>query len=93
MIEPSNYPTDPTSGILWAIEVNQNMDNQGGQNADCNGAVTLAEVYSSRGLAQPIGKVNAFPTPTVFNGQVYVGTQTEVNVFGICPPPPGKCEN
>lgn len=35
----------------------------------------------------------AFPTPTVFNGQVYVGTQTEVNVFGICPPPPGKCEN
>jgi hypothetical protein len=46
----------------------------------------MAEIYSSRTLSiahQP-GLVNAFPTPTVFNGQVYIGTNTEIDVFGLC---------
>ena len=34
-------------------------------------------------INQP-GPANAFPTPTVFNGQVYMGTNAEIDVFGLC---------
>jgi hypothetical protein len=53
----------------------------------------LTEIYTSRKLSlqnQP-GPVNAFPTPTVFNGQVYMGTNTEIDVFGLCSSQSGGC--
>ena len=95
------------SGIVWAIEQDQNNDNLPNHSPqDCSPAVngsgghprgnpaalhafnatTMAEIYSSRTLSfanQP-GPANAFPTPTIFNSQVYVGTNTEVDVFGLC---------
>jgi hypothetical protein len=107
----SNPQTPAGSGIVWAIEQNQNNDNNpkntkyqqdcaplqpngsGGHTNSFNpvalhafNATTMAEIYSSRTLSiahQP-GLVNAFPTPTVFNGQVYIGTNTEIDVFGLC---------
>ncbi len=108
----SSGSATPKSGIVWAIEQDQNNDNDNNPNnknypQDCappqaNGsgghprlnpaalhafnAATMAEIYSSRTLSfanQP-GPVSAFPTPTIFNGQVYVGTNTEVDVFGLC---------
>ncbi len=83
---------------MWAIEENQNSDNQGGSGSDCAGsrptgnpaalhgfnATTMAEIYSSRTLVTKLGPANGFPTPSVFNGQVYVGTNGLVNVFGLC---------
>ncbi|HEX8816237.1 MAG TPA: hypothetical protein VF753_12115 [Terriglobales bacterium] len=86
------------TGIVWAIEVNQNKNNEGGPNPDCSNmdqpapaalhafdASTLAEIYTTRQKVQTkIGHVNAFPTPTIFNGYVYMATNTEVDVFGLC---------
>jgi hypothetical protein len=94
---------DPTTGIVWAIE-RPNQDNPGNP-PDCDttkrishaalhafSATNLSapELYSSRGLAR-VGPVTAFSTPTIFNGHVYVGTQTEVNVFGLCASQQGGC--
>jgi hypothetical protein len=48
-------------------------------------ATTLAEIYTSRQkVVTPINQTHAFPTPTVSNGQVYVGADNQVNVFGLC---------
>lgn len=78
------------TGIVWAIE-NQNSGNpfscplSGIGNAALHAfnATTLAELYNSRAVTT-IGRWTSFSTPTVFKGQVYMGTQTEVDVFGIC---------
>jgi hypothetical protein len=103
------------SGIVSAIEENQNTDNnpltQGTNPQDCNGShfnnnpaalhafcaaaipgsgtpcpSAMTELYSSRpGFKNAtIHLVHGFPTPTIFQGQVYMGTDVEVNVFGIC---------
>jgi hypothetical protein len=108
------------SGIVWAIEENQNKDNnpqtQGTNPQDCAGHLfngnpgalhafcaaqsgtpcpsALYELYSSRPplKSATIGSVHGFPTPTIFEGQVYMGTDTEVDVFGICSTAPkGVC--
>ena len=113
------------SGIVWAIEQDQNNDNnpktQGSNPQDCAppgsgygghptgnpGALhafcaaqsgtpcpsAMTELYSSRpGFSSTtIGPVNGFPTPTIFEGQEYVGTNTEVDVFGLCSTLPTRC--
>ena len=87
----SSSSTAYSSGIVWAIE-HQNSDNP----TDCNGtdiahaalhafnATTLAELYRSNGVQTNIGGPTPFSTPTIFKGQVYMGTKTEVDVFGLC---------
>ena len=106
------------SGIVWAIEQDQNNDNlpphspqdcsplvngSGGHPRNNPGALhafcaakiieqgtpcpsAMTELYSSRPGFQnaAVGPVNGFPTPTIFEGQVYMGTNTEVKVFGLC---------
>jgi hypothetical protein len=44
----------------------------------------LYELYSSRTVQTQIGSLHGFPTPTIFEGQVYKGTDSGVEVFGIC---------
>jgi hypothetical protein len=59
-------------------------------------ATTLTPLYnSSKGVTQTtIGPATSFSVPTVFNGQVYMGTKTEVDVFGLCSTlPSGQCKN
>jgi len=63
-----------------------------GSETPCPSAMT--ELYSSRTPLQTaiIHSVHGFPTPTIFGGQVYMGTDTEVDVFGICSTAPtGVC--
>ena len=82
-----------SSGIVWAIE-HQNRDstdcatNQEIMHAALHAFnasnVGAAELYNSRGVQTNIGGPTPFSTPTIFKGQVYMGTKTEVDVFGLC---------
>jgi hypothetical protein len=88
------------SGILWAIEDAYNQPNCGVNNSGqktsavlhAYDAAGMNELYNSSGLQQNrLGLAVSFSTPTVFQGQVYIatntnGTQGEVDVFGVCSP-------
>jgi hypothetical protein len=100
----SNGTNTPKSGIVWAIEQDQNSDNQYGNNQpDCasgtnnmnlitNAALhafsasnVATELYTSRTLQNhPLNEAQGFIAPTVFNGQVYVGADSQLDVFGLC---------
>jgi len=99
----SSNGTQAATGILWAIE-HQNKNNppkcsfQYGNNqppavlhAFKATDLTAQELYSSKPVATVIGPVTTFATPTVFNGRAYMGTQTEVDVFGLCSTQQGGC--
>jgi hypothetical protein len=105
----SSNGTVAGSGIVWAIE-NQNTANPILNN--CTGtarqpaalhafnATNLQELYSSRTVTTMIGSAVGFPTPTVFRGQVYMGTNLggaqnnlpAVDVFGLCSTVPLGCK-
>ena len=103
----SSGTTAPLSGIVWAIEQNQNNDNNGVYSPpDCAGTqslkpalhafcatagsptgpcpTALAELYNSRRFTGISSAYFGFPTPTVFNGYVYMGANGQVAVFGLC---------
>jgi hypothetical protein len=63
-----------------------------GASSYCNNTSgELIELYNSNDNVNntDVGAYVPYSTPTVFNGYVYVGTETYVNVFGLCPG--GKC--
>ena len=95
----------PGTGIVWAIE-HQNTANPlrcngtGGSAAlhafDATNLASPTPLYTSANVQTPIGAFTKFVPPTIFNGQVYMATQTEVDVFGLCSTnvnntPPGTC--
>jgi|HubBroStandDraft_6_1064221.scaffolds.fasta_scaffold01327_2 hypothetical protein len=85
------------SGIVWAIESSNSRNVPTGP--QCNGTIgpavlhaynatpttPLTELYNSSGLQTTVGQAVNFPTPTVFKGRLYMGTKSEVDVFGLCP--------
>ncbi len=82
-----------TNSVVWTIQRPEVVDNEKGVTNAIVHAYTAAnlskELYVSttnatRDLAGPAVK---FAVPTVVNGKVYVGTQTELDVYGICPCP------
>ena len=91
---PAVSSNGATNGILWALDRTESGDILPGSQPyvlhayDASNLST--ELYnstqapSSRDTAGPAVK---FQVPTVVNGKVYVGTQTELDVYGLCPCP------
>jgi hypothetical protein len=98
----SSNGTAANSGLVWAIESSNHNNPTPG---NCQGAVeaavlhaynpaTLAQLYTSSGLNTTVGHAVNFPVPTISNGKVYMGTLSEVDVFGPCTASPtGHCLN
>jgi hypothetical protein len=92
----SSNGTTPGTGIVWAIEATNRTNIP--PHPDCSGAfgfaelhaynatnssTNLLELYNSAG-ASGIGYPTSFSAPTIYKGRVYMGTENEVDVFGLC---------
>jgi hypothetical protein len=80
---PSISSNGNSNGIVWAT-------NTGGASAVLNAydpANGLASLYSSanQGTRDTAGPSVKFAVPTIANGKVFVGTQTELDVYGSLP--------
>ncbi len=78
---PSISSSGTSNGIVWEI-----APNGGGAVLEAfdpsNGLATL---YNSSTQGKPAGAGVKFSVPTIANGKVYVGTQTELDVYGTLP--------
>jgi hypothetical protein len=79
---PSVSAQGATNGIVWTIEYGQ-------ANAILRAydATNLTKLYDSsqQGSRDTAGPPAWFSVPTVANGKVYVGTKTELDVYGLLP--------
>jgi Bacterial Ig-like domain (group 2) len=87
---PAGSANGSTNGIIWAIDTSQ----YGNAGASLGPAVlyayqasTLATLWSSSqsGTRDTAGNAVKFAVPTIANGKVYIGTQTELDVYGTLP--------
>jgi outer membrane protein assembly factor BamB len=87
---PAISSNGAVNGIVWVLDTSNN----GTGNSSGNGpavlfaydATNLNKLYSSPPSgAGAAGSAVKFTVPTVANGKVYVGTQTELSVFGLLP--------
>ena len=86
---PAVSSNGATNGIVWVLDTTNN-----GTNGSVSGAAVLF-AYDATNLnklfssppsgAGAAGNAVKFTVPTVANGKVYVGTQTELSVFGLLP--------
>ena len=87
------------TGLVWAIEDAYSTPNCGVTNdghkvaavLHAFNAASMSELYNSSLLQTKLGLAVSFSTPMVFQGRVYIGTNTngtqgEVDVFGLCSP-------
>jgi hypothetical protein len=78
-----------TNGIVWSAQV----DNSSGpailRAYDANNLSTPLYASNQAGARDTAGNGLHFITPTIANGQVYLGTQFEVDVYGLLPPAGG----
>lgn len=80
-----------TNGIVWAIEYVEDPDHQPSflpTVLHAFNATSLAEIYNSTqapSARDAGGPPVKFQVPMVANGRVYVGTSTELDVYGLCP--------
>ena len=83
---PSISANGVTNGIVWSMKTD-NFNTGGNATLYANDATNVATVlYSSdqntQGNDVP-GQSVKFVTPTIVNGKVYVGTATQVSVYGL----------
>ena len=79
---PSVSAQGATNGIVWTIDYSH-------ANAILRAydATNLTKLYDSsqQGSRDTAGPPASFSVPTVANGKVYVGTKTELDVYGLLP--------
>jgi hypothetical protein len=80
-------------GIVWTVQRPEIVDNEKGVNPAVLHAYTATNLHtelytsSTNATRDALGPAVKFGVPTVVNGKAYVGTQTELDVFGVCPCP------
>jgi len=74
-----------SNGIVWALDTSQKLTGPAVLHA--LDPLTAVELYNSSqaGTRDQAGFAVKFATPTVANGKVYVGTASEVDVYGLLP--------
>ena len=88
---PAISSNGAANGIVWVLDTSNNgTPNGSGTSAPAilfaYDATNLNKLYSSPPSgAGAAGNAVKFTVPTVANGKVYVGTQTELSVFGLLP--------
>ncbi len=78
--------TGATNGIVWVIDASA-INSSGPAVLRAYDATTLAtELWNStQGSGNTAGAAVKFTVPTVVNGKVYVGTRSELDVYGLKP--------
>ena len=83
---PSISANGSTNGIVWAIDTSANAQRAGPAVLHAFDATNVGqELYNTNQAAtrdQPGGAVK-FAVPTIFNGKVYIGTTSELDVYGL----------
>ena len=88
---PAVSSNGAANGIVWVLDTSNNGTPNGSGSSTpailfAYDATTLNKLYSSpTSGAGAAGNAVKFAVPTVANGKVYVGTQTELSVFGLLP--------
>jgi hypothetical protein len=89
---PSISANGTNNGILWTVERKDILGARPGTQPAVLYAYSAADVsimlYDSahaKQLRDQPGCANKFVTPTVANGKVYLGTQNELDVYGVLP--------
>src|SRR5467141_1942700 len=88
---PAISSNGATNGIVWALDTSNNGTPKGSGSSGptilfAYDATNLNKLFNSpTSGAGAAGNAVKFTVPTVANGKVYVGTQTELSVFGLLP--------
>lgn len=83
---PTISANGTAGGIVWSVQDNAPLTS-GATVLRANDAANVSrELYNSMQVQRDRGgAVTKFMVPTVANGKVYVGTQTELDVYGLLP--------
>ncbi len=75
-----------TNGVLWTVQTNGFATNTPAVLRAMDAANISRQIYySSKSPNDTAGVAVKFAVPTVANGKVYLGTQTELDVYGLLP--------
>jgi hypothetical protein len=90
---PALSANGATNGIVWAIDGTQNVPDKGIATGpavlyafDATNLANVLYISSQAANNRDVGGgSNKFVVPTIANGRVYIGTQAELDVYGLLP--------